>query len=155
AIAMPVILVLMTLVFGSLVAAGLPVLIGALSIAGSLGLLALLSDFTPVSNYALNVTTIVGLALGIDYSLLVLTRFREERTVAPTLDDAIIESVRTAGRTVVFSAAAVALSVLALLAFPMMFLRSLAYSCVGVILLATLCAVLVMPAMLRILGPKV
>ena len=76
AVAMPVILVLMTLVFGSLVAAGLPLVIGVLSIMGSLGLLALLSDVTPVSNYALNVTTVLGLALAIDYSLLVLTRFR-------------------------------------------------------------------------------
>ena len=155
AIAMPVILVLMTLVFGSLVAAGLPLVIGVLSIVGSLGLLALLSAVTPVSNYALNVTTIVGLALAIDYSLLVLTRFREERTRAPSLDDAILESVRTAGRTVVFSATTVALSVLALLAFPMMFLRSLAYACVGVILLATVCALVVMPAMLRILGSRI
>jgi RND superfamily putative drug exporter len=155
AIAMPVILVLMTLVFGSLVAAGLPLAIGALSIVGSLGLLALLSDVTPVSNYALNVTTILGLALAIDYSLLVLTRFREERTRGQTLDDAIIQSVRTAGRTVVFSATTVALSVLALLAFPMMFLRSIAYACVGVILLATVCAVVVLPAMLRLLGPRI
>jgi RND superfamily putative drug exporter len=155
AIAMPVILVLMTLVFGSLVAAGLPLVVGALSIVGSLGLLALLSDVTPVSNYALNVTTILGLALAIDYCLLVLTRFREERTRAQSLDDAIIESVRTAGRTVVFSATAVALSVLALLAFPMMFLRSIAYACVGVILLATVCAVVVVPAALRILAPRI
>ncbi len=155
AIAMPLILVLMTLVFGSLVAAGLPLIVGALSIVGSLGLLALLSDLTPVSNYALNVTTILGLALAIDYSLLVLTRFREERTRASSLDDAIITSVRTAGRTVVFSATAVALSVLALLLFPMMFLRSIAYACVGVILLATVCAVVVVPAMLRILGPRI
>ncbi len=155
AIAMPVILVLMTLVFGSLVAAGLSLAIGALSIVGSLGLLALLSDVTPVSNYALNVTTILGLALAIDYSLLVLTRFREERTRAQTLDDAIVASVRTAGRTVVFSATTVALSVLALLAFPMMFLRSIAYACVGVILLATVCAIVVLPAMLAILGSRV
>ena len=155
AIAMPVILVLMTLVFGSLVAAGLPLVIGVLSIVGSLGLLALLSAVTPVSNYALNVTTILGLALAIDYSLLVLTRFREERTRAQTLDEAIIESVRTAGRTVVFSAVAVALSVLALLAFPMMFLRSIAYSCVGVILIATVCALVVVPAMLRMLGSRI
>jgi putative drug exporter of the RND superfamily len=155
AIAMPVVLVLMTLVFGSLVAAGLPLVIGVLSIVGSLGLLALISDITPVSNYALNVTTILGLALAIDYSLLVLTRFREERTRAQTVDDAIIESVRTAGRTVVFSATAVALSVLALLAFPMMFLRSIAYACVGVILLATVCAVVVVPAVLRILGSRI
>ena len=155
AIAMPVILVLMTLVFGSLVAAGLPLAIGALSIVGSLGLLAFLSDVTPVSNYALNVTTILGLALAIDYSLLVLTRFREERTLGQTLDEAIIKSIRTAGRTVVFSATTVALSVLALLAFPMMFLRSIAYACVGVILLATVCAVVVLPAILRILGSRV
>ncbi|WP_197416055.1 MMPL family transporter [Mycobacterium sp. GA-1199] len=155
AIALPVILFLMTLVFGSLVAAGLPLVIGMLSIAGSLGLLALLSDVTPVSNYALNVTTILGLALAIDYTLLVLTRFREERTRAQTLDDAIIESVRTAGRTVVFSATAVALSVLALLAFPMMFLRSIAYACIGVILLATVCALVVLPAMLQLLGPRI
>jgi putative drug exporter of the RND superfamily len=154
AIAMPVILVLMTLVFGSLVAAGLPVVIGVLSIVGSLGLLALLSDVTPVSNYALNVTTVLGLALAIDYSLLVLTRFREERTRAQTLEEAIIESVRTAGRTVVFSATTVVLSMLALLAFPMMFLQSIAYACIGVILLATVCAVVVLPAMLRILGPR-
>ena len=107
-----------------------------------------------MSNYALNVTTIVGLALAIDYSLLVLTRFREERTRAQSLDDAIIESVRTAGRTVVFSATTVTLSVLALLVFPMMFLRSIAYACVGVILLATVCALVVMPAMLRLLGPE-
>jgi RND superfamily putative drug exporter len=155
AIAMPVILVLMTLVFGSLVAAGLPLAIGALSIVGSLGLLALISEITPVSSYALNVTTILGLALAIDYSLLVLTRFREERTRAQTIDDAIITSVRTAGRTVVFSATTVALSVLALLVFPMMFLRSIAYACVGVILLATVCAVVVVPAMLQILGSRI
>lgn len=155
ALAMPIVLVLITLVFGSLVAAGLPVVIGALSIVGSLGLLALLSVVTPVSNYALNVTTIIGLALAIDYSLLVLTRFREERVRAQSLDDAIIESVRTAGRTIVFSATTVALSVLALLAFPMMFLRSIAYACVGVILLATVCALVVMPALMRLLGSRI
>ncbi len=155
AIALPIVLALITVVFGSLVAAGLPVVIGVLSIVGSLGLLALLSALTPVSNYALNVTTILGLALAIDYSLLVLTRFREERTRAASLDDAIVESVRTAGRTVVFSATTVALSVLALLAFPMMFLRSIAYACIGVILLATVCALVVLPAMLRLLGPRI
>ncbi|MGV0849825.1 MMPL family transporter [Mycolicibacterium phlei] len=155
AIALPVILVLMTLVFGSLVAAGLPLVIGVLSIAGSLGLLAVLTAATPVSSYALNVTTILGLALAIDYTLLVLTRSREERRRSQSLDDAIIESVRTAGRTVVFSATAVALSVLGLLAFPMMFLRSIAYACLGVILLASACALLVLPAMLRLLGLRI
>lgn len=155
AIALPVILVLMTLVFGSLVAAGLPVVLGVLSIAGSMGLLALLSVLTPVSSYALNVTTILGLALAIDYTLLVLTRFREERRRTTSIDDAIIASVRTAGRTVAFSATAVGLSVTALLVFPMMFLRSIAYACIGVILLATACALVVLPAMLRLLGPRI
>jgi RND superfamily putative drug exporter len=155
AMAMPLILILMTLVFGSLVAAGLPLIVGLLSIVGSLGLLALLSEFTSVSSYALNVTTILGLALAIDYSLLMLTRYREERTRTQTLDGAIVASVRTAGRTIVFSATTVAVSVSALFVFPMVFLRSMAYACIGVILIATACAVIVVPAILRLVGSRI
>ena len=101
AIAMPVIGLLLLLVFGSLVAAGLPLVIGLFSIVGTLGLLTLLSHFTPVSNYALNLTTILGLGLAIDYSLFIVTRFREERSGGNDIDSAVITSVRTAGRTVV------------------------------------------------------
>lgn len=81
---MPIILLLLVLVFGSLVAAGLPLVIGAVSIIGTLGALSVLTEFTQVSNYALNLTTILGLGLDIDYSLLLVSRFREERGRAST-----------------------------------------------------------------------
>ena len=155
AVAMPVILLLLLVVFASLVAAGLPLIIGAFSIVGTLGLLTLLTYFTPVSNYALNLTTILGLGLAIDYSLFVVSRFREERAAGEELDLAVAKSVTTAGRTVVFSAATVTLSMLAMLAFPMTFLRSIAYACFGVVVLAAACAVVVLPALLKILGPRI
>jgi putative drug exporter of the RND superfamily len=154
-VAMPVILLLLVLVFGSLVAAALPLTIGIFSILGTLGLLTVLTHFTPVSNYALNLTTVLGLGLAIDYSLFVVTRFREERASGRELEPAIVTSVKTAGRTVVFSAATVTLSMLAMLAFPMMYLRSIAYACIGVVTLAGLCAVVVLPALLKIVGAQV
>src|SRR5262245_51547428 len=117
-IAMPVILLLLVLVFGSLVAATLPLIIGIFSIVGTLGFLTLLTNVTPVSSYALNLSTILGLGLAIDYSLFIVTRFREERAAGLDLTEAIVKSVRTAGRTVVFSAATVTLSMLAMLVFP-------------------------------------
>ena len=155
ALAMPVILLLLLLVFGSLVAAGLPLIIGIFSIVGTLGLLTALTHFTSVSNYALSLTTVLGLGLGIDYSLFIVTRFREERAAGRDLESAIVTCVRTAGRTVLFSAVTVALSMLAMLAFPIMFLRSTAYACIGVVTLAALCAVVVLPAVLSILGARV
>ncbi len=144
--AMPVILLLLLLVFGSLVAAGLPLIIGIFSIVGTLGLLTALTHFTSVSNYALSLTTALGLGLGIDYSLFIVTRFREEFGAGRDLESAIVICVRTAGRTVLFSAATVALSMLAMLAFPIMFLRSTAYACICVVTLAALCAIVVLPA---------
>ncbi|HME74165.1 MAG TPA: MMPL family transporter [Mycobacterium sp.] len=155
AVAMPVIGLLLLLVFGSLVAAGLPLIIGVFSIVGTLGLLTLLTNFTPVSSYALNLTTILGLGLAIDYSLFIVTRFREERAGGHDTESAVVTSVRTAGRTVVFSALTVTLSMLAMLTFPMMYLRSIAYTCIGVVMLAALCAVVVLPALLKLLGARV
>ena len=154
-VAIPVILLLLVLVFGSLVAAGLPLIIGICSIVGTVGLLTLLTNLTPVSNYALNLTTILGLGLAIDYSLFIVTRFREERAAGLDLEAAIVNSMRTAGRTVTFSAATVTLSMLAMLAFPLTFLRSIAYACIGVVVLAAACAVVLLPALLRILGPRI
>ncbi|MGY4651891.1 MMPL family transporter [Mycobacterium sp. URHB0021] len=154
-IALPVILLLLVLVFGSLVAAGLPLVIGICSIVGTMGLLTLLAQFTTVSNFALNLTTILGLGLAIDYSLFVVTRFREERDAGLGLDDAIITSVRTAGRTVVFSAVTVALSMSAMLVFPIMALRSIAYACLGVVAIAAVAAIVVLPALLKILGHRI
>jgi len=154
-VAIPVILLLLVLVFGSLVAAGLPLIIGICSIVGTVGLLTLLTNLTPVSNYALNLTTILGLGLAIDYSLFIVTRFREERAAGHDLEAAIVNCMRTAGRTVAFSAATVTLSMLAMLAFPMTFLRSIAYACIGVVVLAAGCAVVLLPALLQILGPRI
>ena len=154
-IAMPVILLLLVLVFGSLVAAGLPLIIGICSIVGTMGLLTVLAHFTTVSNFALNLTTILGLGLAIDYSLFVVTRFREERAAGLELDDAIIASVRTAGRTVVFSAVTVALSMSAMLAFPIMALRSIAYACLGVVAIAAIAAIVILPALLKLLGHRI
>ncbi len=115
----------------------------------------MLTNLTPVSNYALNLTTILGLGLAIDYSLFIVTRFREERAAGHDLEAAIVNSMRTAGRTVAFSAATVTLSMLAMLAFPMTFLRSIAYACIGVVVLAAGCAVVLLPALLQILGPRI
>jgi putative drug exporter of the RND superfamily len=154
-IALPVMLVLLVLVFGSLVAAGLPLIIGICSIVGTLGLLTVLTHFTPVSNFALNLTTILGLGLAIDYSLFVVTRFREERATGLELDDAIVRSVCTAGHTVVFSAVTLALSMLAMLAFPIMALRSIAYACLGVVAIAAIAAIVILPALLKILGRRI
>lgn len=154
-VAMPVIGLLLLVVFGSLVAAGLPLIIGVFSIVGTLGLVTMLTHFTQVSNYALNLTTVLGLGLAIDYSLFIVTRFREERRDGHDIESAVVTSVRTAGRTVVFSAVTVALSMLAMLAFPMMYLRSIAYACIGVVTLAALCAVVVLPALLRLLGAHI
>jgi RND superfamily putative drug exporter len=154
-VAIPVIGLLLVLVFGSLVAAGLPLIIGICSIVGTVGLLTLLTHFTPVSSYSLNLTTILGLGLAIDYSLFIVTRFREEHSGGHDLEAAIVNSMRTAGRTVVFSAVTVTLSMLAMLVFPMTFLRSIAYACIGVVILAAGCAVVLLPALLRILGPRI
>ncbi len=120
-----------------------------------MGLLTLLTHFTTVSNFALNLTTILGLGLAIDYSLFVVTRFREERDAGLELDDAIITSVRTAGRTVVFSAVTVALSMSAMLVFPIMALRSIAYACLGVVAIAAISAIVILPALLKILGHRI
>ena len=154
-IALPITLVLLVLVFGSLVAAALPLAIGALSIVGTFVVLRVLTGFTDVSIFALNLTTAMGLGLAIDYSLFVVSRYREELAGGQEPHAAVIRTVRTAGRTVVFSAATVAASLAALLIFPLAFLRSFAYAGISVVAVAALASVLVLPAMLAALGHRV
>jgi RND superfamily putative drug exporter len=154
-IAFPLTLLLLLLVFASLVAAGLPLVIGGVAVSGTMALLWVLAGFTDVSVFALNVTTALGLGLAIDYSLFVVTRFREELAKGLPVHDAVRDTVRTAGRTVVFSAATVALSLAALLVFPLYFLRSIAYAGIAVVVLAALSAVLVLPSVLAVLGHRV
>ncbi|WP_049575232.1 MMPL family transporter [Streptomyces sp. SBT349] len=155
AIAVPLTLVLLLLVFGSVVAALLPLLIALVAIAGSFAQLALLGGLTDISTSSTNLTTALGLGLGIDYALLMISRFREQLATGAAVDDAVRHTVRTAGRTVAFSAATVAAALGALLVFPQYFLRSFGYAGVGVVAVAALGTLLVMPALLVVLGHRI
>ncbi|WP_067852133.1 MMPL family transporter [Nocardia shimofusensis] len=155
AIAIPLTGLLLVLVFGSVVAAAMPVAIGLFAVVAALGILRTLTVVTDVSIYALNMTTALGLALAIDYSLFIVSRYREE--LARGLDPAaaVVRSVQTAGRTVVYSALVVALSLAALAVFPQYFFKSFAYAGVAVVCAAAAAAVIVLPAMLVLLGDRV
>lgn len=155
AVTIPILLVLLVLVFGSLVAAGLPLALGLVSIIGTLGILRLLTEFTQVSSYALNLTTVLGLGLGIDYSLFLVSRFREERHGGRDVPTAVRVTVTTAGRTVLFSAATIVIAMSAMLLFPMPFLRSLAAACLSVTLLAAFATVTLLPALLMLFGHRI
>ncbi|HEX9992588.1 MAG TPA: MMPL family transporter [Acidimicrobiales bacterium] len=154
-IALPVTLLLLIVVFGSVVAAALPLAVGALAVVGTMLVLSALAAVTQVSIFSLNLTTAMGLGLAIDYSLFVVSRFREELRRGAAPDDAVRTTVRTAGRTVAFSALTVAASLSALLVFPLAFLRSFAYAGVAVALIAAVAAVVVLPAILALLGRRV
>jgi len=154
-IAVPITLVLLVLVFGSVVSGTLPLLVGGMAIAATFAVLRLMSIVTPVSIFALNLTTALGLGLGIDYALLMVSRYREELANGRGVDDAVAATVRTAGRTVLFSAVTIAASLAAMLVFPLYFLRSFAYAGIAVVLVAALAAVVTLPAMLALLGRRV
>ncbi|MEI5102514.1 MMPL family transporter [Streptomyces sp. PmtG] len=155
AIAVPLTLALLLVVFGSVVAALLPLVIGTVAIAGTFAELALLGGVTDVSIFATDLTTALGLGLGIDYALLMISRFREQLAAGADVPDAVRRTVATAGRTVAFSAATVAVALAALLVFPQFFLRSFAYAGVGVVAIAALGTLFVMPALLAVLGHRV
>jgi putative drug exporter of the RND superfamily len=154
-VALPVTMLLLVVVFGSAVAAGLPIVIGVVSIVATLFVLFVISQVTQVSIFALNLTTALGLGLAIDYSLFVVSRYREELAKGRAVEAAVVRAVETAGRTVVFSALTVAASLAALLVFPLAFLRSFAYAGIAVVALAALASVLVLPAMLAALGHRI
>ena len=154
-IALPITLVLLVLIFGSLVAASLPLIVGVMSIIGTFFVLQLLSGVTDVSVYALNLTTALGLGLAIDYSLFIVSRYREELRAGHEPRAAVIRTVRTAGRTVTFNALTVAASLCAMLVFPIAFLRSFAYAGLAVAVLAGVFSVVVLPAILALLGHRV
>jgi RND superfamily putative drug exporter len=154
-IAFAITIVLLVLVFGGLVAASLPLAIGIISILGTFLSLRIISGFTEVSIYALNMTTVMGLGLAIDYSLFVLSRFREELGDGDDVPRALTRTMKTAGRTVVFSALTVAVSLSALLIFPLAFLKSFAYAGIAVVAVACIGSVVVLPAMLAGIGKRV
>ena len=154
-IALPVVFVLLVVVFGGLVAAALPVLVGVLTILGALGLLQLLGIIHPVNSFANNVVTLIGLGLAIDYGLFVVSRFREEMAAGYGAQDAARRSVATAGRTVAFSALMVGVTLSGLLLFPQEFLKSVSYGAIAAVLLAALLSVTLLPAVLAMLGHRV
>jgi putative drug exporter of the RND superfamily len=154
-VAVPLTMVALVIVFGSVVAALLPLAVGGMAIVGTLAILRLLTQFVPVSVYAINLTTALGLGLAIDYSLFILSRYREERRKGTDGPLAVQASVRSAGRTVLFSSLTVGLSMAAMLVFPFYFLRSFAYAGLAVVAVAALGAVVVLPALLTLLGARV
>ncbi|KAF4406368.1 MMPL family transporter [Streptomyces lycii] len=155
AIAVPVTLVLLVLAFGSVLAALLPLVIGVIAVFGTFAELFVLGSLTEVSVFAINLTTALGLGLGIDYALLLVSRFREQLAAGAEVPDALRVTVRTAGRTIAFSAATVIAALAALLVFPPFFLRSFAYAGIGVVAIAAVSALLVVPALLAVLGRRV
>jgi putative drug exporter of the RND superfamily len=154
-LALPVLLLLLLFVFRGFVAAVTPLLMAAVAVAGALLILLGVSEVADISVYSVNVITMLGLGLAVDYSLLVISRFREERAAGLELPAAIERTLATAGRTVAFSGLTVAASLCGLLAFAEPFLRSLAWGGIGVVLVAMVAAVTLVPALLGIWGRRI
>src|SRR5438132_8146331 len=152
----PIVAILLLIVFGGLVAAGLPLLIGGVAILGTFAILRVLGSVTDVSAYAVNVVTMLGLGLAIDYALFIVTRFREElRADDGDVRGALERTMATAGRTIIFSGLTVSTSLLGLMLFPEMFLRSVGMGAIAATLVALLAALTILPAILALLGRRV
>jgi RND superfamily putative drug exporter len=154
-ISIPLTFILLAFVFGALVASAMPLLVGVSAILGSLLILYLLSLFTGVSVFALNLITGLGLGLGIDYSLLIVNRFREELHRGRSVEESIKRTVETAGKTVFYSGLTIVITLAALMLFPQMFLKSFGYAGVTVVIMAVLGSLIALPALLAILGHRV
>src|SRR4051812_7287000 len=159
-ISMPILLVLLVIIFGSFAAASLPLAIGVTAILGAFTALRAFALFTDVSIFAVNIVTITGLGLAIDYGLFVVSRFREEIRKQggrgeDAVETALARTMATAGRTVAVSGVTVAISVAGLLIFPQVFLRSMGFGGMSAVLIAMLAALTLLPALLGMLGPKV
>ncbi|WP_406405027.1 MMPL family transporter [Streptomyces sp. NBC_00879] len=155
AVALPITLLILVFAFGSGVAALLPVCVGVIAVVGANAVLRGLAATTEVSVFALNLTTALSLGLAIDYGLLIVRRYREELAGGTDMRTAVNSTVKTAGRTVAFSAATVAVALATLLVFPLSFLRSMAYAGISVVLLCAVASLVVLPALLCVLGPRI
>lgn len=154
AIVVPLSFLVLVWVFGGLFAAALPVAVGLIAILGSLAVLRTITFFSEVSIFALNLTTAMGLALAIDYTLLIVSRYRDEIAEGRGRTEALAITMATAGRTVLFSAVIVALSMAVMVLFPMNFLRSFAYAGVATVGFAAMAAIVVTPAAIMLLGDR-
>ena len=159
-VSMPIVIVLALLIFGSAVAALMPAMVGLVAMLGALAVVRVIAQFTEVSVFSVNVISLLGIGLAIDYALFVISRFREELALLP-LDEpdasaiAIRRTMATAGRTVLFSGLTVAAAMASLLIFPQAFLRSMGYGGIAAVVVAMLAALTVLPAVLRLLGRRV
>jgi RND superfamily putative drug exporter len=153
-LAIPISFVVLVWVFGGLLAAAIPLAVGGMAILGALAVLRGVTSFADVSIFALNLSAAMGLALAIDYTLLIISRYRDELAGGASREDALVATMATAGRTVVFSATIVALSMAVMIIFPMAFLKSFAYAGVATVAFAALAALLVTPAALVVLGDR-
>ena len=154
-ISIPLTILLLLFIFGGLIASAMPLVVGLSAILGTFLILYLISLATGVSIFALNLTTGMGLGLGIDYSLLIVNRFREELHSGKSVEDSIARTVATAGRTVFFSGLTVLVTISALMFFPLMFLKSFGYAGIGVVFMAVFGALIPLPAILAMLGTRI
>ncbi|WP_394617168.1 MMPL family transporter [Lentzea sp. JNUCC 0626] len=152
---LPLVLLLLVVIFGGLVAASLPVVVGGLAIMGALGVLHAVALFVEVNSFAVNVASLLGLGMAIDYGLFMVGRFREELGRGRTVEQAVGRTVASAGRTVVFSATLLVIALAGLTLFPQGFLKSLAYGGMSSVAIAALVSLTLLPALLGVLGHRV
>jgi putative drug exporter of the RND superfamily len=154
-ISLPIVLILAVLIFGGFTAASLPLIIGIVAVPGSLLVLNGLSAFTSLHLFALNAATMLGLGLSVDYALLIVNRFREERALGHDVANAVENTVRTAGVTVAFSGFTVSVALLGFIVFDNDVFRSIGYGGIGVVVLAMVAAVTLLPAVLATIGHRI
>ena len=151
----PVAIIVLVLIFGTLVAAALPVIGGGMAVTVTLGLFWLIAQVLDISVFALNVATLLGLAVGIDYALFMVGRFREELAAGRSVAEAVETTVATAGRSIFFSGLTVVVGLLGLMIIPYMSLRSMGLGGALVVFVSVLGALTLLPALLGLLGPRV
>ncbi|MGW4120394.1 MMPL family transporter [Nocardia sp. NPDC004711] len=154
-IAIPVVAILLFFIFGGIVAAALPLIIGGLTVLGANGIVMAITKFTEVNSFVSPVVSMIGLGLAIDYGLFIVSRFREEVADGYDTKAAVRRTVVTSGRTVLFSATMIIAASAGMLLFPQGFLKSVAYGTIATVALAAVSAVTILPALLSILGPRV
>ena len=154
-ISIPLTFILLVFVFGALVASAMPLFVGLFAILGAFFLLLLITKVATVSVFALNLVTGMGLGLGIDYSLLMVNRFREEIHHGKEISDAVVTTVKTAGKTVFYSGLTVAVTLASMMLFPQTFLKSFGYAGVSVVLIAIISAIVPLPALMMLLGHRI
>src|SRR5699024_5803617 len=157
---LPIVLLLSLVIFGSLVAAAMPVVVGATAVIGALAIVRVLTLFTDISVFSVNIITLLGMGLAVDYALFIVSRFREELNSLPAdhadpAATAIINTLSTAGHTILFSGLTVAAALTSLLVFPHEFFKSMGYGGIAAVLVAMLASLTLLPALLRLLGPRI